>query len=171
MNIKERFDSDKECTIQYYVSELLHLDLSDYLKKQLQKWHNNEVNSFVSSFPINRKSEIPEVRKRLDVLKKTLPNDLFEEIQCEVKEIFEDCKWINSKEGRLSLQIDKWIKNAKNHLSNDYPDEYIYIGRSFINPISIIIGGYIKNDQTLIEQYFNKMNPPVTIEYRIKVYE
>ena len=54
---------------------------------------------------------------------------------------------------------------------NDYPDEYIYIGRSFINPVSIIIGGYIKNDQTLIEQYFNKMNPPVTIEYRIKVYE
>ena len=36
MSIKERFERDKECTIQYYVSELLHLDLSDYLKKQFQ---------------------------------------------------------------------------------------------------------------------------------------
>ena len=31
MSIKERFERDKECTIQYYVSELLHLEYNTIL--------------------------------------------------------------------------------------------------------------------------------------------
>lgn len=64
-------------------------------------------------------------------------------------------------------------KKARHCLSIDFPTEFIYIGRSFIEPISLIIGGYVtdSNSKSLIESYFNNINPPIAIEYKIFVYE
>lgn len=49
---------------------------------------------------------------------------------------------------------------------------YIYIGRRFVNPISLKIGGYVQDENEInkIETYFNNMNPPISILYSIKVY-
>lgn len=48
----------------------------------------------------------------------------------------------------------------------------IYIGRRFVNPISLKIGGYVQDENEInkIETYFNNMNPPISILYSIKVY-
>ena len=48
----------------------------------------------------------------------------------------------------------------------------IYIGRSFINPVSLIIGGYVENQNTeeLFKKYFNNLCPPIKIDYKISLF-
>ena len=44
-----------------------------------------------------------------------------------------------------------------------------YIGRSFIGPVSLIVGGYVKElrAKAMIESCLNNMNPPIAIDDRI----
>lgn len=173
MDIIEKYNQGKESTIQYDISELLHIQLSDHVMMQLEKINNNDVNKFLSFFPIKSKSKLPEIKKTLTSLKKIIPEDLYEDTKEEVKEIISDYRWAISGNGRKVLQIEEWIKRARLSLSNSFSSEFIYIGRSFINPISLIIGGYVKDMATkeTIEIFFNKMLPPIAIEYKINIYE
>lgn len=173
MNIVEKYNREKECTIQYYISELLQNDLSNTLKSRLMKCDIPDVAKFIALFPIQNKTKISAIKGSLNCLKEVLPENLFEETKEEAKNICDDYKWINSKDGKLILQIEKWIKEARHCLSVDFPFEYIYIGRSFVEPVSLIVGGYVKESsfKNFIESYFSKMNPPITIEYKIHIYE
>lgn len=96
---------------------------------------------------------------------------MLDDIKDEVRDIWDDYKWANSKEGKEVLMIEKWIRQARICISNDFPHIYIYIGRSFINPISLKIGEYVQdvNEISKIEEYVNNMNPPIDIQYSIKV--
>lgn len=171
MDITGKYDQEKESTIQYDVSELLQTDLSDYLKECLMNLGNPEVDKFVALFPIQSNVKISAIRNLLNDMKEILPKNLFEETKNEVTEICDDYKWMNGKEGKLILQIEEWIKRARLCVVTDFPSEHIYIGRSFITPVSLIVGGYVKelDTKTLIESYFNNMNPPIAIEYRISL--
>lgn len=86
--------------------------------------------------------------------------------------ICEDYTWIHSKEGEKILQIEQWIKKTRCNLASDYPNAMIYIGRSFINPISLIIGGFVENQNTeeLFKKYFNNLRPPINIDYKISLF-
>lgn len=169
INITEKYNQEKESTIQYDVSKLLQTDLSDYLKESLMNLGNPEVDKFVALFPIQGKVRISVIRDSLNGIKEILPENLFEETKSEVTEICDDYKWRNSKEGKLVLQIEDWIKEARLCVATDFPSEHIYIGRSFIEPVSLIVGGYVKELRTkaMIEECLNNMNPPIAIEYRI----
>ncbi len=171
MDITEKYNKEKESTIQYDVSELLQTDLSDYLKDSLINLGNPEVNKFVALFPILGKVRISVIRDSLNSIKEILPENLFEETKSEVREICDDYKWRNSKEGKLILQIEDWIKEVRLCVATDFPSEHIYIGRSFIEPVSLIVGGYVKELRTkaMIESCLNDMNPPIAIEYIISV--
>lgn len=170
--IIEKFNQEKGTTIQYDILKLLHTDLSDVLKSQLVNLDDNDVERFITLFPIQGKIKISEIKDSLNNIKKNLPEDIFEDSKDEVREICADYKWINSRNGKKILQIEEWIKKARHYLSVDFPFEYIYIGRSFIEPISLIVGGYVKESNTkkLVESYLNKMNPPIAIEFKITVY-
>lgn len=169
MDKQDRFYTEKESTIQYDVSELLQTDLSNCLKGYLMNLDNPDVGRFVSLFPILSKTRISAIKDLLNGMKEILPKNLFEETKNEVKEICDDYKWLNSKEGKLILQIEEWIKKARLCVATDFPSELIYIGRSFIEPVSLIVGGYVKelNTKITIESYLNNMTPPIAIEYRI----
>lgn len=167
----DKFYQDKESTIQYDVSELLQTDLSDDLKGSLMNLGNPEVDKFVAIFPIHGNDRIPVIRDSLNGIKEILPENLFEETKSEVTAICNDYKWLNSKNGKLILEIEEWIKEARHYVATDFPSEHIYIGRSFIEPVSLIVGGYVKemNSKAMIESYLNNMNPPIAIEYRISL--
>lgn len=62
-------------------------------------------------------------------------------------------------------------KGSKVTMVPKYPDVLIYIGRSFVNPKELIIGGVVNDDdeQKLFENYFNNQNPPVPIHFKIIV--
>ncbi len=169
IDITEKYNQEKETTIQYDVSKLLQTDLSDYLKGNLMNLGNPEVDKFVALFPIQGTVRISVIRDSLNGIKEILPEDLFEETKSEVTEICDDYKWWNSKEGKLVLEIEDWIKEARLCVATDFPSEHIYIGRSFIEPVSLIVGGYVKELRTtaMIESCFNNMNPPIAIEDKI----
>ena len=141
IDITEKYNQEKESTIQYDVSKLLQTDLSDYLKGSLMNLGNPEVDKFVTLFPIQGTVRISVIRDSLNGIKEILPEDLFEETKSEV---------------RLCV-------------ATDFHSEHIYIGRSFIEPVSLIVGGYVKELRTkaMIESCLNDMNPPIAIEYRI----
>ncbi len=175
MEIKDitlKYNQEKESTIQYDVSELLQTDLSDYMKKHLRKYNSSNIEKLLSFFPIRNKSQISEVKNLLNTMKEILPKELFSDLKDEVKEICEDYTWIHSKKGEKILQIEQWIKKARCNLASDYPNAMIYIGRSFINPISLIIGGFVENQNTedLFKKYFNNLRPPINIDYKISLF-
>ena len=175
MEIKDitlKYNQEKESTIQYDVSELLRTDLSDDIKKHLRKLNSSNIEKLLSFFPIRNKSQISEVKNLLNTIKEILPKELFSDLKDEVKEICEDYTWIHSKKGEKILQIEQWIKKARCNLASDYPNAMIYIGRSFINPISLIIGGFVENQNTeeLFKKYFNNLRPPINIDYKISLF-
>lgn len=172
-NIIEKYNQEKESTIQYDISELLLTDLNNDLKSRLMNLDNPEVEKFVALFPIQSKTKISAIKGLLNGIKEVLSENLFEETKNEVREICDDYKWINSNDGKKILQIEEWIKAARLSFSNDFPSELIYIGRSFVNPISLIVGGYVKGQEVkdLVKSYFDNMDSPIAIEYRITVYE
>ena len=174
MEIKDitlKYNQEKESTIQYDVSELLRTDLSDDIKKHLRKLNSSNIEKLLSFFPIRNKSQISEVKNLLNTIKEILPKELFSDLKDEVKEICEDYTWIHSKKGEKILQIEQWIKKTRCNLASDYPNAMIYIGRSFINPISLIIGGFVENQNTedLFKKYFNNLRPPINIDYKISL--
>ena len=175
MEIKDitlKYNQEKESTIQYDVSELLRTDLSDDIKKHLRKLNSSNIEKLLSFFPIRNKSQISEVKNLLNTIKEILPKELFSDLKDEVKEICEDYTWIHSKKGEKILQIEQWIKKTRCNLASDYPNAMIYIGRSFINPVSLIIGGYVENQNTeeLFKKYFNNLRPPINIDYKISLF-
>ena len=48
MDITTRYNQEKETTIQYDITELLHDDLSDYVKHKLERSNEDEVKKFLS---------------------------------------------------------------------------------------------------------------------------
>lgn len=173
MDVINKYNQEKETIIQYDLSDLLHIDLSDSLKSRLDELENGDVTKFVALFPIQSRTRIAEIKDSLKGLKDILPYELFEDTKDEVKDTCDDYKWINSRDGKKILQIEEWIKKARYSFSTDFPSELIYIGRSFINPISLIVGGYVKGNgvKEFMKSYFDNINPPIDIEYRITEYE
>jgi len=175
MDIKDitlKYNQEKESTIQYDVFELLQTDLSDCMKKHLRKLNSSNIEKLLSLFPIRNKSQISEVKNTLNNIKASLPKEIFRDLKDEVKEICIDYTWIHSKEGEKILQIEQWIKKARCSLTSDYPNAMIYIGRSFINPVSLIIGGYVENQsiEEFLKKYFNNLCPPIKIDYKISLF-
>lgn len=110
----------------------------------------------------------------IDIVKNNKSNlgpMLYDELKSAVKEIAEDFEWVCNKNGQIIMKIEDWIENARLRLGKEYPDVLIYIGRSFVNPKELIIGGVVNDDdeQKLFENYFNNQNPPVPIHFKIIV--
>ena len=110
----------------------------------------------------------------IDIVKNNKSNlgpILYDELKSAVKEIAEDFEWVCSKDGQIIMKIEDWIENARLRLGKEYPDVLIYIGRSFVNPKELVIGGVVNDDdeQKLFENYFNNQNPPVPIHFKIIV--
>ena len=110
----------------------------------------------------------------IDIVKNNKSNlgpMLYDELKSAVKEIAEDFEWVCSKDVQIIMKIEDWIENARLRLGKEYPDVLIYIGRSFVNPKELIIGGVVNDDdeQKLFENYFNNQNPPVPIHLKIIV--
>lgn len=171
MDIAAKYNHDKESIIQYSISELLNSELSVNLKNNLESFKSKEIEYFLSLFPIQSKGQISEIKKMLNKIKEMLPKNLFEEANEEVNEICADYKWKHSKEGNKILQIEQWIEKVRDYLSTNYPNELIYVGRSFIDPISLIVGGFVKDRIVLdsLIKILENMSPPINIEYRISI--
>ncbi|MCQ2193048.1 MAG: hypothetical protein MJZ23_09370 [Paludibacteraceae bacterium] len=99
--------------------------------------------------------------------KNRLGASLYTELIDETKEISEDIRWSRSEEGKLILKIESWIEEQRKVLDEKWPNEFIYIGRSIDEPISLIIGGLVssmKEDELV--NFFNSQKPPISVSYK-----
>lgn len=140
--------------------------MSDIQNVNVKLWKELSCISKVSN-----KDDAKRLKHFVKNNKSNLPSILYDELKSEVKEIAEDFEWGRSKDGQIILEIENWIEKARLRLREEYPDVLIYIGRSFVNPKELIIGGVVNDDdeQKLFENYFNNQNPPVPIHFKIIV--
>ena len=156
-----RFKIEKENTIQYPIKELLKDSINDWILSDIQQINMKLGQELRLISKVNNKDDIKRLKCFVKNNKSNLPSMLYDELKSAVKEI----------DGQIIMKIEDWIENARLRIGKEYPDVLIYIGRSFVNPKELIIGGVVNDDdeQKLFENYFNNQNPPVPIHFKIIV--
>lgn len=166
-----RFKIERENVIQFPIKELLKDSISEWLLSHIQQINVKLWKELKLISKVNNKDDIKRLKHFVKNNKSNLDPMLYEELKSAVKEIAEDFEWVRSKDGQIIMDIEDWIEKVRLRLGKEYPDALIYIGRSFVNPKELIIGGVVNDDdeQKLFENYFNSQNPPVPIHFKIIV--
>lgn len=166
-----RFKIERENVIQFPIKELLKDSISEWLLSDIQQINVKLWKELKLISKVNNKDDIKRLKHFVKNNKSNLDPMLYEELKSAVKEIAEDFEWVRSKDGQIIMDIEDWIEKVRLRLGKEYPDALIYIGRSFVNPKELIIGGVVNDDdeQKLFENYFNSQNPPVPIHSKIIV--
>lgn len=166
-----RFKIERENVIQFPIKELLKYSISEWLLSDIQQINVKLWKELKLISKVNNKDDIKRLKHFVKNYKSNLGSMLYEELKSAVKEIAEDFEWVRSKDGQIIMKIEDWIENARLRLGKEYPDALIYIGRSFVNPKGLIVGGVVNDDdeQKFFENYFNSQNPPVPIHFKIIV--
>lgn len=166
-----KFKIERENTIQYPIKELLKDSINEWLLSDIQQINVKLVKELRLISKVNNKDDIKRLKCFVKNNKSNLPSMLYDELKSAVKEIAEDFDWVRSKDGQIILEIENWIEKARLRLSEDYPDALIYIGRGWVNPMELIIGGVVDDDDTqkFFENYFNNQTPPIPIHFKIIV--
>lgn len=166
-----RFKIERENVIQFPIKELLKYSISEWLLSDIQQINVKLWKELKLISKVNNKDDIKRLKHFVKNNKSNLGSMLYEELKSAVKEIAEDFEWVRSKDGQIIMKIEDWIENARLRLGKEYPDALIYIGRSFVNPKGLIVGGVVNDDdeQKFFENYFNSQNPPVPIHFKIIV--
>ena len=166
-----RFKIERENVIQFPIKELLKDSISEWLLSHIQQINVKLWKELKLISKVNNKDDIKRLKHFVKNNKSNFDPMLYEELKSAVKEIAEDFEWVRSKDGQIIMDIEDWIEKVRLRLGKEYPDALIYIGRSFVNPKELIIGGVVNDDdeQKLFENYFNSQNPPVPIHSKIIV--
>ena len=166
-----RFKIERENVIQFPIKELLKDSISEWLLSHIQQINVKLWKELKLISKVNNKDDIKRLKHFVKNNKSNLDPMLYEELKSAVKEIAEDFEWVRSKDGQIIMDIEDWIEKVRLRLGKEYPAALIYIGRSFVNPKELIIGGVVNDDdeQKLFENYFNSQNPPVPIHSKIIV--
>ena len=166
-----RFKIERENTIQFPLRKMLKDSISEYIMSDIQNVNVKLWKELSCISKVSNKDDAKRLKHFVKNNKSNLPSILYDELKSEVKEIAEDFEWGRSKDGQIILEIENWIEKARLRLREEYPDTLIYIGRSWVNPMELIIGGVVDDDDTqkFFENYFNSQNPPVPIHSKIIV--
>lgn len=166
-----RFKIERENTIQFPLRKMLKDSISESILSDIQNVNVKLWKELSCISKVSNKDDAKRLKHFVKNNKSNLDPMLYDELKSAVKEIAEDFEWVCSKDGQIIMKIEDWIENARLRLGKEYPDVLIYIGRSFVNPKELIIGGVVNDDdeQKLFENYFNNHNPPVPIHFKIIV--
>ena len=87
MNIIEKYNQDKETTIQADISEFLHFNFSNYIMQQLKCRKDPNVKKLLSLFPLQPDTRKSEIKKIIDKLENILSYDLLDDIKDEFPDV------------------------------------------------------------------------------------
>lgn len=167
----EEFNREQSTIIQYNFLELLTKKISDVIIEDIYK-KNRRLGDAISNISIvNTKDDICKLNRYLSQNKESLGIELYTELYSEIKEISNDYKWSKSKDGRIILSIEEWLEKVRTIFKQDFHYDFIYMGRSFIDPKILIIGGFVDSEQMKKDfiDYFQSLNPPVEILFKIRL--
>lgn len=165
-----RFEILKSTTIQFSIEELLQNKLDDLLLDELFAIDSSFKEEAILSKAIYTKEEVKKLEGFFKENKSRIRPGLYNDCMEEVKEIKDDIKWSTSADGKIVLEIERWIAHAREKLATHSNGHNIFVGRSFVDPKALIVGGIIKNEQELagIKQFIESENPPVTPVYKFE---
>jgi hypothetical protein len=166
-----KFDILKSTTIQFSIEELLRNKLDDFLLDEIFAIDNSFKQEAILSKEIRTKEDIKELKSFIAKNKSRLKPDLYDDCMEGLKEIKDDIKWSASIDGKIVLEIERWIAPVREKITSQFNDYNIFVGRSFVEPKVLIVGGLIKNDLELItiKRFIEVENPPVTPIYKFEI--
>lgn len=97
--------------------------------------------------------------------------DIYEDCIDELKEISEDVNWINGKHGRKIIELEDKITQIREYLKNTFPGLLLYVGRSFVNPLLTVVGGFVESEAQIstISKTIKSILGGYSCEYRFKI--
>ncbi len=170
MDIQTLFENGRSMTIQFELSKLLKNKVSRCIIKGISQKNKLLGCQIEKISAVKSQHDVSELKKFASVHKKELGVELYECLLSEIKEISDDYRWINSKEGLVIQKIEDWIINVRKIAIKNFPNIPIYIGRSNWEPRKIIIGICVKDTilRNCIEEYFQSLSPPSLVVFPIK---
>ncbi|MER2999237.1 hypothetical protein [Pontibacter populi] len=160
----------KSHTILFSGIELIKQALSDWLIEEILGLNENYNDESILKVKLNSKEEIRNLKEFLDREIKHQNYELYESCIEELREIKEDFKWSNSKDGKFIQKLEDWVLNIRSKIS-DKGWEKIFIGRSMIDPKELNIGGVVKNEKEAdeIRMQIEMWAPPFPPRYLLEV--
>lgn len=170
LNYASQFEAEKSCTIQYPLSDLLRLSFNRDILVDIEKIDESIAEQISAFFPCKKQSDVKTVKELIEKHRKLL-TDIYNDCLDELKEISEDVSWINSKHGRKIIDIETKIVQIREYLKNTFPKLLLYIGRSFVNPLLIVVGGFVENETQIstISKTIKSIFGGYSCEYRLKI--
>jgi len=161
----------KERSIQFTI-EIIQRRLSDDLVESLIQLDEKFRDSVFLYKDIENKNDLKSLKELIYSNREKLSEELFDDCKEELKEIGEDIKWKNSKDGKRVLELEDWVLTTREILkANDFKN--IFIGRDFIDPLVLIISGVVANEMQAkkLKEKIKELNPPAQPKYIIELPE
>ncbi len=168
----EKFEIMKSQTIQFSLFDLLHYKFSNYIVEEIYQIDISFQNEQIIKKVITSKDDIMEMQMFLEQNRNRFEtNNLYSACIEEFREIKSDFKWLNSKDGKLIIQIEHWVEFIREKLLEHLNDCKIFVGRSLLNPKELIIGGIMRNELEIenIKNFIELESPPVSPIYKFEI--
>jgi hypothetical protein len=165
-NLDLIFESEKSKVNCWLIGPSITCCLSESLINQIcQK--NASLRPLVSII-VKSKNDIKRLKDLIELNKLIIGTDVYQTCQEELKELADDYNWIHSETGKKVLDNERWITTARETIKDQ---QYIYIGKSWIDPTKIIVGGICSDNEEKqeLEVFFKELNPPINLEFRFIV--
>jgi hypothetical protein len=166
-----RFDALKSTTIQFSIEELLQNKLDDFLLDELYAFDSSFKEEAILSNEINTKEDVKRLEAFFKENKSRIAPGLYNDCMEDLKEIKDDIRWRATADGKIVLEIERWIAQVREKLASQFNGQSIFVGRSFVDPKTLVVGGVIKDDVELItiKRFIESENPPVVPVYRFEI--
>lgn len=163
----DKFEILKSNTIQYTI-EMNKLRLSEVVLENIANTEIDAASTEILNVDIETKENLKELIKFIDSNKRFLKKGLYDYCLEEYREIKDDLKFRNSTDGKLIIDIENWVQENREYLAELNPSK-IFLGRSFVDPKKLIIGGILNGqDESKIKDFFKERQPPVKPEYKLE---
>jgi len=170
LNYVSQFEVEKSCSIQYPLSDLLRLSFNRDILVDIGKIDESIAEQIRAFFPCKKQSDVKAVKILIEKHRNLL-TDIYNDCLDELKEISEDVSWINSKQGRKIIDLENKIAQIREYLKNTFPGLLLYIGRSFVDPLLTVVGGFVENETQIstISKTIKSILGGYSCEYRLKI--
>lgn len=109
-------------------------------------------------------TDLKTLRSAVQKLKKQLPEEVFESVQEELREIADDAKWIKTKRGKYVLALNKWVEpfHAEFRLKSQFAN--VAIGAHDEREV-VFASGFVSSQEVFHEllKYVASKNPPFKV--------
>lgn len=120
---------------------------------------------------VKTKDDLTKLGDFIKYLKSEIPPRIHRDLREELSEIKEDFKWKQTEHGRRVIELENWIHQARTELDLRRDDTTVFVGKSFSDPLKLLITGRLKSaeEKIQLESLVKHLKPPVAPNYEIEI--